>query len=96
MKSLQDAIYNWLTIRVVLDYRPDDLAAAETEKMFLDILKNEHSLANITVTHDIMMYYVNYEQNGEQKMHRFPRDMVEVMLKQINKEPEKYENYPEA
>lgn len=96
MKSLQDAIYNWLTIRVVLDYRPDDLAAIETEKMFLDILKNEHSLANITVTKDLMMYYVNYEQNGEQKMHRFPRDMVEVMLKQINRDPEKYENYPEA
>lgn len=96
MKSLQDAIYNWLTIRVVLDCRPNDLAAAETEKMFLDILKNDHSLENISVTNDLMMYYVNYEQNGEQKMHRFPRDMVEVMLKQINNAPERYENYPEA
>lgn len=96
MKSLQDAIYNWLTIKVVLDFRPDDLAAAETEKMFLDILKNEHLLTDITVTKDLMMYYVNYEQSGEQKMHRFPRELVEVMLRQINREPEKYENYLES
>lgn len=96
MKSLQDAIYNWLTIKVVLDFRPDDLAAAETEEMFLDILKNEHSLEDITVTKDLMMYYVNYEQNGKQKMHRFPRELVEVMLRQINREPEKYENYLES
>ena len=35
MNSVQDAVYNWLTIKVVCDERPEDLAAVETEKMFL-------------------------------------------------------------
>ena len=40
--SVQDSLYNWLTIKVVSDARPEDIAAAETEKMFLSILKEEH------------------------------------------------------
>ena len=38
MKSLQDAIYNWLTIKIVSDARPDDTAALETTQMFEQIL----------------------------------------------------------
>ena len=35
MGSLQDAIYNWLTIKVVADARPNDLAAVETNRCSL-------------------------------------------------------------
>ena len=42
MNSVQDVIYNWLTIKVVCDARPKILAAAETEKMFLSILEEDH------------------------------------------------------
>lgn len=95
MKSLQDTLYNWLTIKVVKDARPDDTAAADTEKMFGDMLVNEHGLSNIDIEKDEIMYYVHYEQNGETKKSRFPRELIEVMLDQINLEPEKYINYPE-
>ncbi len=96
MKSLQDAVYNWLTIKVVLDNRPDDSAAAETEKMFRDILHNEHSLTEISVSEDAAMYYVNGKQNGRLRSYRFPRELIEIMLNQIKREPEKFQNYPRA
>lgn len=95
MKSLQDNLYNWLTIKVVSQERPGDTAAAETEKMFEDMLIQEHGLSNIEIEKDEVMYFVHFEQNGERKKSRFPRELIEVMLDQINSEPEKYVNYPE-
>lgn len=95
MNSLQDAIYNWLTIKIVIDERPDDTAAVETEKMFYEMLIDTHSLTNISITTDETMYYVHFEQNGETKQQRFPRELIEVMLNQIQKEPEKYRNFPQ-
>lgn len=94
MKSLQDSLYNWLSIKIVSDARPDDTAALETTAMFENILKDEHKLLNIEIEKDEIMYYVHYEQNGERKKSRFPRELIEVMLDQINSEPEKYVNYP--
>ncbi|MGG0720297.1 hypothetical protein ABE096_22355 [Robertmurraya massiliosenegalensis] len=95
MDSIQDAIYNWLTIKVVIDARPDDTAAVETEKMFYDILLEKHFLSNIEVSQDEDMYYVHFEQQGERKKQRFPRELIDVMLNQINQQPEKYRNYPQ-
>jgi hypothetical protein len=40
------------------------------------------------------MYFVSYQQGEETKKTRFPRELIEVMLQQINQEPEKYENFP--
>lgn len=95
MNSLQDALYNWLTIKIVIDERPDDTAAIDTEKMFYDILKDKHNLTNIEVTKDDIMYYVHFDHEGERKKQRFPRELIEVMLNQINQQPEKYQNYPQ-
>jgi hypothetical protein len=95
MKSLQDTLYNWLTIKVVVDERPDDTAAVDTEKMFYDMLVEEQGLQNIEVTTDAVMYYVHYDLDGERKSSRFPRELIEVMLNQINESPERYANYPE-
>ncbi|MEH7156114.1 hypothetical protein [Neobacillus drentensis] len=93
MKSVQDTLYNWLTIKVVCDERPDDTAARDTLNLFEEML-TELNLSNIEVTTDEVMYYVSYQQGEETKKTRFPRELIEVMLQQINKEPEKYENYP--
>jgi hypothetical protein len=93
MKSVQDTLYNWLTIKVVCDARPDDTAARDTLNLFEEML-TELNLTNIEVTTDVVMYYVSYQQGEEMKKTRFPRELIEVMLQQINQEPEKYENYP--
>lgn len=92
--NLQDLLYNWLTIKVVRDARPDDNAAKETEELFRERLTGELLLSDIEITKDDVMYYVSYTQAGERKKTRFPRELIEVMLDQINREPEKYQNYP--
>lgn len=94
MKSLQDALYNWLTIKVVSDARPDDTAAKETVDLFEEILISDYHLANIEITTDDVMYYVTFLQEGESKKQRFPREVIEVILNQINDEPDKYCNFP--
>ncbi|WP_075981064.1 hypothetical protein [Bacillus massilinigeriensis] len=95
MKSLQDAIYNWLTIKVVTNERPDDSAAVETERLFYEILIAEFGLTNIEIIMDEEMYFVKYSQNGKSDNKRFPRELIDVMLNQINQEPDKYVNYPD-
>ena len=95
MKSLQDAIYNWLTIKIVSDARPDDTAALETTQMFERMLADEHKVLSHEVKRDALMYYVTVEQEDNSKEYRFPRDLIEVMLDQIRNEPDKYINYPE-
>lgn len=93
MNSVQDAIYNWLTIKVVYDQRPDDTAAKDTVELFDQILKEDHHVEDLTFTRDEEMYLVNYSINGEAKTHRFPTELIEVMINQINQEPERYPNY---
>ncbi|MBT2697683.1 hypothetical protein J7E79_09705 [Bacillus sp. ISL-40] len=93
MKSVQDTLYNWLTIKVVCDARPDDTAARDTLNLFEEMIADLH-LSNIEVTKDDVMYYVSYQQGEETKKTRYPQELIEVMLDQINQEPEKYENYP--
>ena len=45
MKSLQDALYNWLTIYVVAQARPDDMAAQETASFFYEILRHDFQIS---------------------------------------------------
>ncbi|MCM3587045.1 hypothetical protein M3182_15005 [Mesobacillus maritimus] len=94
MMSLQDKLYNWLTIKVVVDARPEDTAAAETMQMFEHLLADENGIQNPVVNVDETMYQVEVETEGKQKMYRFPRELIEVMLDQISNEPDKYVNYP--
>jgi hypothetical protein len=93
MRSVQDTLYNWLTIKVVCDARPDDTAARDTLNLYEEMLA-DLNLSDIEITTDVVMYYVSYQQGEETKKTRFPRELIEVMLNQINQEPEKYENYP--
>lgn len=93
--SLQDLIYNWLTIKVVVDARPEDTAAAETKNMFEGLLAEEHGIDHPEVILEDEVYSITVEREGKPKTYKFPRDLIEVMLDQINDEPDKYVNYPE-
>jgi hypothetical protein len=95
MMSLQDKLYNWLTIKVVVEARPEDTAAKDTMNMFEQLLAEENGIQSPEVTMDEDMYYIEVNTNENQKTYRFPRELIEVMLDQISNEPEKYVNYPE-
>ncbi|RSK26886.1 hypothetical protein EJF36_08405 [Bacillus sp. HMF5848] len=94
MKSLQDALYNWLTIKVVSDARPDDYAAKDTYQLFNDILVNTHHVSDIVIHKDDVMYQLTFKQDNEAKTARFPVELIDCILEQIQSEPEKYKNYP--
>jgi hypothetical protein len=92
--SLQDTLYNWLTIKVVCDARPDDKAAKETMDLFEKSLAEDHRVSDIAVTKEDPMYYVSYTVNGEQKKQRYSSELIDIMLNQINDNPDRYENFP--
>ncbi|WP_338469955.1 hypothetical protein R4Z10_14200 [Niallia sp. XMNu-256] len=94
MKSIQDSLYNWLTIKVVFDDRPEDIAASETEEMFRNLLQQEHGIANMIINHDEDFYYITYTHAEKDSQVRFPRELIEVMLNQINENPDRYKIYP--
>ncbi|MET3698136.1 hypothetical protein SAMN05877753_1079 [Bacillus oleivorans] len=90
MRSLQDAFYNWLSIREVALARPDDQAASETAAIFYDILTNQFKVEAARVDKDAQKLTVYYRINGEEKQLQLPRNYVESMIDQMNKDPEKY------
>jgi hypothetical protein len=96
MKSLQDALYNWLTIKVVTDALPHDRSAQETAQLFEMILLEEHQLEveNISIIKDERMYQLQFEKDGKEKVYRYPIDLIEAMLNHIKAEPEKFKSYP--
>lgn len=94
MKSIQDSLYNWLTIKVVSDARPEDVAAIETEELFRDLLKQEHGVSDMLIEHNEDFYFVTYQKAEQRSQARFPRELIEVMLNQINESPNRYRIYP--
>jgi hypothetical protein len=93
MMKLQDAVYNWLTIKVVADARKDDEAAQETEQFFACMLKEDYKVEEIAFKKENEMYMVTLKNEEGSKQFRFPAELIETMLEQINREPEKYVNY---
>lgn len=85
--NLQDAIFNWLQIKIASDARPDDLAAKETAEFFESILREDHHLEQISITQDESMIHVRYETEGSSKVQMFDRQMVEQLLHDINANP---------
>lgn len=92
MQSLQDTLYNWLTIKVVCDARPADTAAKDTRILFEQLLHEQHHIEIIAVRKEEPFYFVEFRRGSEKKTDRFPIELIEVMLEQINAEPEKYKN----
>ena len=93
MRSLQDAMYNWLSIKVVCDARPDDTAAMETEKAFYRILEEEYKVSSVQIRREEELYIITYTINDEELTYRFPRELIECILVSINENPQRYRNY---
>lgn len=93
MKSLQDAIYNWLTIKVVCDARPDDAAAKDTEKTFYRLLQEEYDVSEMQIEQEEELYFISCHVKDEKHTYRFPRELIDCMLDSINENPDRYRNY---
>lgn len=93
MSSLQDTLYNWLSIKVVSDARRDDSAAKETVDLFQEMLKKDFNITSLTISKDEELYYIHYVHNNEEALQRFPKELIECILNGINEHPERYQNY---
>ena len=84
----QDALFNWLQIKLVADARPDDHAAKETLAFFEEILREDHQLVNFHIARmDDTMYYVHYEVDGTAKKQMYDRELADKLLEDINSNP---------
>lgn len=85
--KLNDAIFNWLQIKVVAEARPEDQAAQETFAFFSNILKEDFNVQIEKVEIEEPLYKVYYVYNGEAKVARFSCESVEYLLENIENEP---------
>ncbi|GIQ67987.1 hypothetical protein DUZ99_05240 [Xylanibacillus composti] len=87
--KLQDALFNWLQMKIVAAARPDDWAAGETLAFFEEILHEDHELDELDMkAADEETIEVNYrDKAGSMQTMRFPREMAEKLLTDIQAEP---------
>ncbi|MFD0616345.1 hypothetical protein ACFQZR_02645 [Paenibacillus sp. GCM10027629] len=86
--KLQDALFNWLQIRMVADARPDDRAAVDTVQFFATILQEDHGMTEFDiVTVDDTMVHIKYVIDGKAKKQMVPRENAEQLLHDINSNP---------
>jgi hypothetical protein len=85
---LQDALFNWLQMKIVSDARPLDGAAKETLDFFGIILTEDHHLSEIDAgIEDETKLYIRYNVNGESTKQSFDRERAEQLLTDINSNP---------
>lgn len=86
--KFEEALFNWLQIRLVADARPDDQAALDTLAFFAQILTEDHCLSDFVISKtDETMIHVKYEKDGRSKLQLFPRERGEQLLSDIESNP---------
>lgn len=86
--TLEDALFNWLQIRIAADRRPDDRAAKETADFFLSVLRDTHGVTNVRVEpkgDDLIQ--VVYERAGQSGRKTFDRRFAEQLWQDIEGNP---------
>jgi len=84
---LEDALFNWLQIKIVADNRTDDGAALETKAFFETILREDHKLTSFSAEAGEEFYTVSYEKEGAAHSLRFDRQLADRLLADINGNP---------
>lgn len=85
---LEDALFNWLQIKIVEEHRPFDHAAKETASFFEEILREDHALESFAISLvDETMYHLTYAVDGKKKVQLFDRETAERLLADINSNP---------
>jgi len=90
MNSLNQAIYNWLTIKLVADGRKEDFAAKETVSLFEEILHSEYKVFNKELMINDRFYIVNVDTSEGKKTFQFSKDVAESLLNFIEQHEEKF------
>lgn len=84
---LDDALFNWLQIKVVAEARPEDRSAVDTEQFFRDILREDHHVTELSYSKDDTMYILHYTIGEKRNMQMYENEAVEQLLEAIQNEP---------
>ncbi|WP_377889431.1 hypothetical protein [Alkalihalobacillus sp. R86527] len=85
--NLQDAMYNWLSIKKVADERESDDAAQDTRAFFEEILIEDHGVSEIDIEVENPYYIVHYMKGNDSKNMKFPIELIDALLTSIQNEP---------
>ncbi|WP_261133845.1 hypothetical protein [Bacillus sp. Marseille-Q3570] len=85
--NLQDALYNWLTIKKVSDERKDDQAAKDTLDFFEEILRDDHAVNDIQIEQEPPFYIIHYKIEGKNYKKQFPIELIDALYESIESEP---------
>ena len=87
-----DALFNWLQIRLVADARPRDEAALETLRFFERMLEEDHGIRAPAIgKRDGTMYHITYAAENRRKTRMFDREAAERLLADIEAYPQYFE-----
>lgn len=81
--SLQDTLFNWLTIQIVADKKTDDTAAQETCKEFITVLQENHQVTDLSYEKQDDLYVVKYKKDDEEEQKQFPTELAESLIQSI-------------
>ncbi len=93
--QLKDALFNWLQIQVVQDARPSDRSARDTAQFFEEMLHDDHGVEQLEKQKEGNQYVVRYQQSGEKKEEKFPKEIAEKLLQDILAEPKYNQTFDE-
>ncbi|SEF50922.1 hypothetical protein [Paenibacillus sp. UNC499MF] len=86
--TLQDALFNWLQIRIVAEARPLDEAARKTADFFEEILREDHGVSEFEKTEaDEFRLRIDYVREGEKQSAFFDREHARRLLADIDSNP---------
>lgn len=87
--KLQDALFNWLQIKLVAEARDDDRAAKDTLDFFEQILREDHQLSHfqiVAIREDIID--IEYGTSAQEtQVQSIDRERAEKLLGDINENP---------
>ncbi|MFD0588084.1 hypothetical protein ACFQZE_08725 [Paenibacillus sp. GCM10027627] len=85
---LEDALFNWLQIKIVAEARPGDGAATDTLLFFEQVLREDHGLDSFELLKtDDTMIHVRYVKEARAKLQMYPRETGEQLLQDIINNP---------
>ncbi|SDW07039.1 hypothetical protein SAMN05444487_101235 [Marininema mesophilum] len=84
---LEEALFNWLQIRLVWNARPKDRSAEETVRFFQQMLQEDHGVKELSIAVEANKYWVSWQKDGDEESRPYGREQAESLLRSIETEP---------
>ncbi|MCS1350578.1 hypothetical protein [Mechercharimyces sp. CAU 1602] len=83
----EEALLNWLQMKIVCEARPHDRAARDTEQFFATMLREDHGIDILHVSLEDSFFRVRYTCEDKQEEKEYPQPVARQLLDMIQAEP---------